>query len=138
MAEVFLTAWRRYHELPEAELVLPWLLGTARRVLSTRRRSLKRQSRLAERVASTTPRHADDQAAQRVAAREELRSALDQLPEEELEPLLLVTWDGLTQREAALVLDIPEGTVASRIRRARGRLREILADDGEGGDHGPA
>lgn len=52
------------------------------------------------------------------------------LPEDQRMPLILVAVEGLTYQEAARVLDIPEGTVMSRISRARARLREI--EDGVG------
>lgn len=46
-------------------------------------------------------------------------------------------WQELSYQEAALALDIPVGTVRSRLSRARARLREALAEpDGPSGDEG--
>ena len=48
-----------------------------------------------------------------------VRQAMFELPEEQRSVLVLVCVDGLTYREAAETLDIPIGTVMSRISRAR-------------------
>ncbi|RPK41174.1 ECF RNA polymerase sigma factor SigE [Streptomyces sp. ADI92-24] len=56
-----------------------------------------------------------------------LRQALAELPAEERELLLLVSWEQLTPAEAATAVGIPAGTARSRLHRARGRLRDRLA-----------
>lgn len=48
------------------------------------------------------------------------------LPEEQRLVLLLVTVDGLSYKEAAEVLELPMGTVMSRLARARLRLYELV------------
>jgi RNA polymerase sigma-70 factor (ECF subfamily) len=53
-------------------------------------------------------------------------AALDLLPEDQKSLLLLVGVEDFSYAEAAAVLGIPEGTVMSRLSRARKRLREIL------------
>lgn len=77
----------------------------------------------------------DDEAAQ-VAVRptqtdglevRDLQAALLRLPEEQREVLLLVGLDQMTYEETAGVLEIPVGTVMSRLSRARERLRGLLA-----------
>lgn len=55
-----------------------------------------------------------------------LQAAVDALPERFREAVELVDLAGLTYEEAAVVLDIPIGTVMSRLHRARLRLREQL------------
>lgn len=57
---------------------------------------------------------------------DEMQQALQRLPEELKETLLLVVVAELTHQEAADLLDIPLGTVLSRVSRARNRLREYL------------
>lgn len=57
---------------------------------------------------------------------------IDGLPEEQREVLLLVCVEELSYREAAAVLDIPIGTVMSRLARAR---KQIAAQLGINGDH---
>jgi RNA polymerase sigma-70 factor (ECF subfamily) len=77
--------------------------------------------------------HAADDAAARLDA--ELRwphvaDALTRLPDGERDALLLYAWEELTYDEIAAALDIPVGTVRSRLNRARRRLRELPAVSG--------
>jgi len=62
----------------------------------------------------------------------DLQRLLDQLPDEQRETLLLVGLEGLAYAEAAEVLDVPVGTVMSRLNRARTRLRELMEGAGKG------
>ena len=55
-----------------------------------------------------------------------VRKAIGRLPEEQRSVLVLVAVDGLSSREASDILDIPLGTVMSRLARARRRLHEML------------
>ena len=68
------------------------------------------------------------------ASGRDLDRALQQLSGEQREVVLLVGLEGLTYAETAEVLDIPVGTVMSRLARGRGRLRTLM--DYEGGDKG--
>lgn len=61
----------------------------------------------------------------------DIDSALRRLPVEQLEVLLLVTLEHMSYQETAKTLEIPIGTVMSRLARARERLRIML-------DPGPA
>jgi RNA polymerase sigma-70 factor (ECF subfamily) len=60
---------------------------------------------------------------------ERLRRALAELPPELREPLLLHTVSGMKYREIADALDLPIGTVTSRIHAARQELQEALGDE---------
>jgi RNA polymerase sigma-70 factor (ECF subfamily) len=57
---------------------------------------------------------------------DEMQQALNKLPPELKETLLLVVVGELTHQEAADLLEVPLGTVLSRVSRARTRLRESL------------
>ena len=57
---------------------------------------------------------------------DEMQQALNRLPAELKETLILVVVAELTHQEAAEMLDVPLGTVLSRVSRARNRLREYL------------
>jgi len=57
---------------------------------------------------------------------DEMQHALGQLPKDLRETLLLVVVAELTHQEAADLLEVPLGTVLSRVSRARKRLREYL------------
>lgn len=62
----------------------------------------------------------------------DLASALARVPEEQRAVLLLVGLEQFTYDEAARVLDIPIGTVMSRLSRARERLRLLVSGDDGG------
>lgn len=57
---------------------------------------------------------------------EQLAEALDRLPVEIRSAVWLVDVEGFTQREAAVLQDVPEGTIASRLFRGRRQLRALL------------
>ena len=59
-----------------------------------------------------------------------LNSALQRLPDEHREVLLLVTLEGFSYDEAAHTLGLPIGTVMSRLARARGKLAVLLEGNG--------
>jgi len=57
----------------------------------------------------------------------EVQRAIDSLPPEQREVLVLVCAEDLTYRETADILNVPVGTVMSRLARARKRLVELTA-----------
>jgi RNA polymerase sigma-70 factor (ECF subfamily) len=59
----------------------------------------------------------------------EISRALQALPEEQRQCVLLIGLEGLTYGEAAQVLGVPTGTVMSRLARGRERLRVLLDRD---------
>jgi RNA polymerase sigma-70 factor, ECF subfamily len=58
--------------------------------------------------------------------REQVRNAIQQLPVEFREIIILREYEELSYREIAAVLNCPPGTVMSRLARARSRLRDLL------------
>ena len=59
--------------------------------------------------------------------REQVREAIESLPDAYREIVVLRDIEGFTYQEIATVLDCPAGTVMSRLGRARGRLRKMLS-----------
>lgn len=57
---------------------------------------------------------------------DEIKEALDSLPDEFREVVFMCDVQGLPYQEIAGILDVPVGTVRSRLARARGRLQKIL------------
>jgi RNA polymerase sigma-70 factor (ECF subfamily) len=139
VAEVFVVCWRRFGELPPD--ALPWLLGVARRVLSTQRRSERRRAALENRLAEAAVESAEAQVSARHHGGHALRgagtqaegedrvlaAALDGLSDADRELLWLIAWDGLSPTEAAAVLDVKPATARVRLMRARRRLAQALA-----------
>jgi RNA polymerase sigma-70 factor (ECF subfamily) len=70
---------------------------------------------------------ANQSAAERSLELRDVHRAIATLPPDQREILLLVSLEGLRYHEVALILDIPEGTVMSRLSRARQQLRATLA-----------
>ena len=58
-----------------------------------------------------------------------VREAMKDLPEEQLQLLKLAFYEGLSHREIAQKLDVPLGTVKSRIRLAFGKMKSRLGDE---------
>jgi RNA polymerase sigma-70 factor (ECF subfamily) len=130
VSETFLIAWRRLDAVPEE--ALPWLLGTARRVLANQRRSAKRRAP----AGSHTPldlveaRDPSTPVPELVGERQAFAAAFAALGERDREVLSLIAWDGLEVREAARVMDCSAPTFSLRLHRARRRLLKELAASG--------
>ena len=60
-----------------------------------------------------------------------VQSAMAQLPEDQREAVSLVLVEGLPYKEAAEVLDVPIGTLTSRLARGREALQALLGTEGE-------
>ncbi|WP_234336807.1 RNA polymerase sigma factor [Streptomyces xylophagus] len=102
-----------------------WLFGVAHNVLAQYLRRAGRKEP-APGPDVTDPWQLVDQRLDAAALAPALRRALAELPPEERELLLLISWEQLTPAEAAVVVGIPAGTARSRLHRARGRLRDRL------------
>lgn len=124
VAEVFLVAWRRLPEVPAD--ALPWLYGTARKVLANEVRGAGRRAALTARAADHGEFWADDHA-DAVAGRVSLTAALAGLSEPDAEALRLVGWEGLTLLQAAKAAGCSLPAFAMRLHRARARLRQALS-----------
>lgn len=115
-AATFTIAWRRADAIPDEPL--PWLLGVARRVLATERRSQARRLRLEQRLWSD-----GSQSGEGPALEGRLAQALAALSKPDREAILLVAWEGLTTRQAASILGVTATGLGVRLHRARRRLR---------------
>jgi RNA polymerase sigma-70 factor (ECF subfamily) len=109
----------------------PWLLGIAHNTMRNSWRSQGRERAALARLAHLPPDVVDPAAlaVNATDARSELAvlaAGLESLPLCDVDALLLHVWEGLSYTEVAAALDIPVGTVGSRISRVRSRLRELL------------
>jgi RNA polymerase sigma factor (sigma-70 family) len=130
-AETFIDAFRRRASFdPARGSVRPWLFGIATRLVAKHRRSEARRYRALARIpAEPDPDGHDDRVAARVSAqalREPLLRALAGLSDGDRDVLLLIALGGLRYEEVAAALSIPLGTVASRLNRARRKVRGVL------------
>lgn len=67
---------------------------------------------------------------------QDFRHALDKLPDDQREAILLIGASGFSYEEAAEICECPVGTIKSRVSRARLRLQELLGIENEN-DFGP-
>ncbi|GAA4568172.1 RNA polymerase sigma factor [Micromonospora coerulea] len=132
LAETFLIAFRRRGSYRPMQLdVRPWLFGIATNVLHRHLRQEERRYRaLARAGLLETGSHADDPSDDRLdaqALRSALAAALAGLKPADRDALLLLAWAHLSYVEIAATLNIPIGTVRSRINRARRLTRAALS-----------
>lgn len=133
--DVFLGLWQQPRAFDPARGVFAgWLLRVARnRAIDLLRRRRERPFAADNGVADGVTQIADpepdpaDQAAATLV-REDVRAALTQLTPDHRRLLELAYFEGLSQRQIALRLDRPLGTVKSQIRAAMHRLADLLAD----------
>jgi RNA polymerase sigma-70 factor (ECF subfamily) len=133
LSETFLLAFRgRTGYTPGRAPVRAWLFGIATNLVRRHARDEERRyrafGRAAGHVESTTELGEVAGRVDAQALRGELADALVALPREELEVLLLWTYPQLSYAEIAAALDVPVGTVRSRLHRARGKVRTRLND----------
>lgn len=133
--EVFATAWDRVGALgDEHEALLPWLLRIARnraidRLRRRRRWRLKLDRAKAYGDLSTDrvgPSEVNEAAQPGWHVHEAVHAALERLPADQREVVRLAYFEGLTHSEIARRLDLPMGTVKTRLRLAFGKLRVTL------------
>ena len=131
-AETFLIAFRKRDRFdPARGSVRPWLYGIATTLIGQYRREETRRYRALARAGRRVPhseshddRIADAVTAERLVGR--LSGALVDLSRGDRDVLLLVAISELSHQEVSLALDIPYGTVGSRLNRARKKLRKAL------------
>jgi len=113
---------------------LPWLYGIGANLLAKQRRAEARWLRASARMAArldAADRRASASALDARVLFPRVAHAIDGLPDNEREALLLFAWEELSYQSMAEALDVPIGTVRSRLSRARARLRELLEPKGK-------
>ena len=126
--EVFLAAFQGQSRFQGRASVQTWLYKIA---LNCWRQS-RRKPQLGTSILEENAAQAGPDLAQAVTEQIHLTCALSALPPDLRGTFLLVRAEGLTYREAAQVLDIPQGTVQWRVHEASRRLRALLAEEDEG------
>jgi RNA polymerase sigma factor (sigma-70 family) len=132
LGETFAVAFqqRRRYDVDRAD-ARPWLYGIATNLGHRHRRAEVRRLRALSRTLS---RASDEPIAERLdakldaqAARGELAAALAQLSVGQRDVVVLIAWADLDYGEVAEALNVPVGTVRSRLHRARHELRRAIA-----------
>lgn len=136
--ETMIKAFRAINSLRDDSKVKPWLMTTLRHVRMDHLRARRDEVSLdqleiePERDDATSQGgivdfSRDPEEVLNSFSDEEVIRALRDIPKEIRWTLLLVDVEGLDQGDAAQVLDVPVGTVKSRLHRGRGMLRASLA-----------
>lgn len=134
-AETFFVAFRKRARVdPARGRVRPWLYGIATILVGQHRREETRRylalARAGRRVHASAESH-DERVADAVAAERlgrQLATTLAGLGQGDRDVLVLAAISELTHQEIALALDIPYGTVGSRLNRARRAVRTALGE----------
>jgi RNA polymerase sigma-70 factor (ECF subfamily) len=116
-----------------------WLLAIVRNTAFTARRRQRVEANAAEFDEQLHSEAIEDHHPEAVlagaSARESLHQALDHLPAEFREVIVLRELQGLSYKEIGEVTGVPVGTVMSRLSRARSRLQRALYAEQEGRSH---
>jgi RNA polymerase sigma-70 factor (ECF subfamily) len=137
LGETFRIAFERRASFDvERPSARPWLYGIATNLLARHRRAEARRLRATAALASRTSVTSDPAdgvagAVDAAARWQSVTEALADLPDGERDALLLFAWEELSYEEVADALEVPVGTVRSRLNRARRRLREPTGARGE-------
>lgn len=121
--EVFLVTAKNLDNIP-VDRERAFLFGTALRVASTRRRSARRRPEELEAASDDRAGAALDpeELAELSRARPLLQAILDGMNDELRAVFILAEVEELSVREIAELLDVPQGTVSSRLRSARDKF----------------
>lgn len=125
MQRVFYEVWRVHERYDPSLSLRGWVLGIARKRAIDH---LRKRKDVVVPLDSMREITGDDgrTVADRLAWADEVRTALDRLPEAQRHVIELAYFDGYTQSEVAVVLDIPLGTVKTRTSRGLQRLAGLL------------
>jgi HlyD family secretion protein len=126
----FLTLVRKAGSIRDGRALAGWLPQVARRASlrarqATRRRARQEQQGLPHAVASSAP---DEPAGREIGAA--IEEEVARLPEPMRVAFVLCQFEGRSAAEAAALIGCPEGTILSRLARARERLRARLTRRG--------
>jgi RNA polymerase sigma-70 factor (ECF subfamily) len=135
--EIFLRVYRSLRQFDLNTSFLPWLVRVTRNLCIDEYRSRFREKASLVGEEPDPERTADPGPGpqRRLEEREiekRVRGGLEKLPEELRTALILRDLQGLSYTEIGEALELPEGTVKSRIHRGRMELSQILSREGKG------
>jgi RNA polymerase sigma-70 factor (ECF subfamily) len=128
--EAFVRAWRHMRRFDPSRAFYPWFATILRNVCVSRLRCRyrRRTARLYD-IHSSRPDHSSPVLlAERNERRDRVWQAIQRLSDAHREIIVMNHFQGMSYRQMAAALDIPIGTVMSRLHNARLALRKELAD----------
>ena len=121
--ETYFHAWKSLASLKETEKVKGWMFAILRnqytKLLQKEKRSVSTAEMIEVESTEKAQKHFED--------KDMIQFALSKLDDQHRLPLLLVSMEELSVDEASEVLQIPRGTVLSRLHRGRQKMKEILS-----------
>jgi RNA polymerase sigma-70 factor (ECF subfamily) len=129
--ETYLMAFNKFYQLKEKSKCKPWLLRILRNNFLKSYQKKKARQKLSETdyidfLKAGISADTAENILEKSSNQQIVQNAMDQLPEKYKEVLLLYYMDDMFYRDIAETLDIPIGTVMSRLSRAREGLKVIL------------
>jgi len=128
--EVFLRAWKGLPRLKQPDTFATWLYRICWNVATDGRRALARWRDRDRQLRSVTEISSGDRATQDLHYRDLVQRGLARLSIELRSVVVLHDLEDLPQKQVAEILDIPVGTVKSRLFKARSTLRQFFETEG--------
>jgi len=123
--EAFIKAWENLEKYDMDRKFSTWLFTVASNISKNIVRKRDRWSFLKDGISLMSGGSQPQEEFEKERRRESIREALFSLEAKYSSPLVLRYWRGCSYEEIAQILDIPEGTVKTRLHRGKNRLREI-------------
>ena len=121
-----LRMWQDLPSLRDVDLVERWSYRILVRACHDQLRQQRRRAPALQLLPKPSPEPAPEQA---IADRDELARAFGRLPPDQRAALVLQHYRGLTMQEIAEILDVPVGTVRSRLHYAKQAMRAAIEAD---------
>lgn len=132
LQDTFVTVWRSASRYSGRATVATWIFGIARHKLldwlRAKQKSGGRERSIAD--GDETLELVQEDFSDALVSELDMATALDALPPHYAELVYLVFQEAISYKDIALLLDIPEGTVKSRMHQAKGLLRQQLRKGG--------
>lgn len=122
-------AWNKFHLWQRGSNMRAWMFTIMHNLYVNQVRKTASRPKLVSMADWTDDRGVKPSQEKRIEVRH-VEEALAELPDEQRAVVLLVGLEELSYQEVAKVLDIPIGTVMSRLSRGRARLRQAMTAEG--------
>lgn len=126
--ETYLQAWKSYHRFESGTNIRAWMFKIMFHVIHHHRRKAYRLVTVKEEESFVFDQLTYDPPVPQELRDEDVLAALDRVPENYRAVILLADVQEFSYKEVAETLDIPIGTVMSRLNRGRKLLRSTLSD----------
>ena len=120
--ESYIQAWQKIDSLRDPDRMRSWMFAILRNQFL---KSVRKKKPVASSEMESVVDHRSEESELEENV-DVVQQAIKQLDEDQRMPILLVSMEGLSVDEASEILQIPRGTVLSRMHRGRQKLKELL------------